>query len=690
MALMFHDGFNPLLGMRIGEAANPGPPAAELQARRARARHLLAQMGRLPAGGMPDWEDDQEEFEDANSAGSQQTRTATVTCDPDVDSIPDTASENEWPRSGTTDIEMLELGMQELVSQAPAEPADPRLQQPGVATAENSIQEQTGTPGIPPPPATLPPILPPAAPLPAPPLRAAGSRFVLPVPASGLAAAAARTAVSVARRLRSTPLEGSLPPRAQQVLDRQRWSTFFCPLLWAAAGDDITHTVLQWLTEALRGAPFEASVGDRCFQGSAAARAGWLALRAAMRSVGIDSKAAFAAWMEQQGSPFMSVAIDSYLSKDAQEHMIPLMSFQDGGVSALEAALSAVALHIGRHLEDLPAQLPRVPRLPPAPSARSRARPARRPEDTQCPYPVQEAERLSNDENLACTAENRQHQRTRDSDDPLGQCWEQLESIDLPAEVRLSVATLQNVPRALRGRMRHAWGIALRRLRTLHEMQVPSEEAKVRAWTLFLLLPRMLLHRPRAVNYLPWEDLCRRFERFERGEWLSLIEEARGSSRGAGGRSRAPGPNPVSTRLEQAQRKVQLGEPSHARRVLTAQALAPGTPATLRTLQERRPTQGAELPEAVQEPDPQVHLNFETKRFLENLRSASKGVSGGPAGGRNEHYQVCLDDERVAPGKGGILPCTCCSARGGNSSSKTGTSHGAAEGGWQHPRYSHW
>ena len=55
----------------------------------------------------------------------------------------------------------------------------------------------------------------------------------------------------------------------------------------------------------------------------------------------------------------------------------------------------------------------------------------------------------------------------------------------------------------------------------------------------------------------------------------------------------------------------------------------------------------APLPQEVHNLDEGVVLNFEARRFLENLRSASKGVSGGLSGARNEHYQVCLEDEKI-------------------------------------------
>ena len=385
-----------------------------------------------------------------------------------------------------------------------------------------------------------------------------------------------------------------------------------------------------------------------------------MALRQAMRTLGVSSTADLAAWMVRDGLP--EVSPGAYLHRDAQERVVEAMAATNGGVRALEAAFPAAALHFGRNLDAIPAQLPRVPRSQNQRSSRRAGRSdiaaaptrgagsrqmAARTQDAGCPYPTQEAERHEGAGIQSGATESALPQRGRNSGDPPERWWSQLGSIDLASEVRLPVATLQNVPRVLRGRMRHAWGIGLRRLCAVQEAQRPSEDAQVRAWTLILLLPRMLLHRPRSERHVPWEDLCRRFERFEKGEWLGLLADTHPNAQ-TGCQNRNPGTQQREARLEQAQKKVQLGEPSHARQVLTAQALAPGTPATLQTLQSRRPTQGEDLPEDVRRTDPGVRLNFESRRFLENLRSASRGVAGGPAGGRNEHYQVCLDDERVA------------------------------------------
>jgi hypothetical protein len=166
--------------------------------------------------------------------------------------------------------------------------------------------------------------------------------FRLPTPASGTAAAAARTAVIMGKKLGALPEGGSLPARAQRALESQRWSTFFCPLLWAAAGDDITDPVLQRLTEVLRGSRFEAEVDGEQLAGPLAARRAWLALRAAMRQNGIHKQVGLAEWMARQRiGPQQPLAVGRYFDSDAQEYVVNSMAEHNGAVRVLEASMTA-------------------------------------------------------------------------------------------------------------------------------------------------------------------------------------------------------------------------------------------------------------------------------------------------------------------------------------------------------------
>ena len=86
-----------------------------------------------------------------------------------------------------------------------------------------------------------------------------------------------------------------------------------------------------------------------------------------------------------------------------------------------------------------------------------------------------------------------------------------------------------------------------------------------------MLLPRMLLFRPRHGGLVP----------FQEGQWLQLLEQVRQTI------SKVTKFQPVP----RAKTSVQLGELSAARVALEGAEVAPGTLATLRELTnpERRP-----------------------------------------------------------------------------------------------------
>ena len=46
-----------------------------------------------------------------------------------------------------------------------------------------------------------------------------------------------------------------------------------------------------------------------------------------------------------------------------------------------------------------------------------------------------------------------------------------------------------------------------------------------RGWKLFLMIPRMLLHRGPGGGGIPRNKLIARFEAFARGEWLQLVRQ---------------------------------------------------------------------------------------------------------------------------------------------------------------------
>ena len=52
-----------------------------------------------------------------------------------------------------------------------------------------------------------------------------------------------------------------------------------------------------------------------------------------------------------------------------------------------------------------------------------------------------------------------------------------------------------------------------------------NAQAEERAWRLFVLIPRLLLHRAPGCNWLPKDTFVERFNRFADGSWSALLAE---------------------------------------------------------------------------------------------------------------------------------------------------------------------
>jgi hypothetical protein len=162
-------------------------------------------------------------------------------------------------------------------------------------------------------------------------------------------------------------------------------------------------------------------------------------------------------------------------------------------VDGLQASIVAVCLHLGRHLAEIPATLPRVPRHP-----RERARRTQRKRAQSAPrehadagqQPRPGSERTADS---AAQALGEQQSTSPPADLPEA-FWQQLDHVDLAAECRRPTQTLQEPPRFFRGRLRWAFSVALREMKKAYRARNEADaERKCRAWKLFLLIPRMLL-----------------------------------------------------------------------------------------------------------------------------------------------------------------------------------------------------
>ena len=120
-------------------------------------------------------------------------------------------------------------------------------------------------------------------------------------------------------------------------------------------------------------------------------------------------------------------------------------------------------------------------------------------------------------------------------------------------------------------------------------------EKQARGWKLFLLIPRLLLHRPARRGLIPRGRLRERFEKFAQVRWVELqtvsaaLEEDAHIARSRRGRRRQ---DSVAIRAGRAESLAHLGELSAARAALEGAPLAQGD-TTLGVLQDeqRRPRQ---------------------------------------------------------------------------------------------------
>ena len=224
----------------------------------------------------------------------------------------------------------------------------------------------------------------------------------------------------------------------------------------------------------------------------------------------------------------------------------------------------------------------------------------------------------------------------------------QLDEVDVPAMFARRGVVMQNVPRFLRGAFRNAVRVALDEIKA--GSSVNDARRQERGWKLFMLIPRMLLHRRPRGGTIPREKLVQRFEQFSAGQWLELIRicvvNEEESVKVARCRSRRQGQDAAVRRAERADQLVHLGELSSARRVLESAELAPGTPETLRQLRARPSQPRDPLPDDILGHVPDVEFQLDADRFKRNVRSAKRGAAGGPSGMTMEHLRTLLDSPR--------------------------------------------
>ena len=232
----------------------------------------------------------------------------------------------------------------------------------------------------------------------------------------------------------------------------------------------------------------------------------------------------------------------------------------------------------------------------------------------------------------------------------IADAWASLDSITLKDEYKHACATVREVPEFFSRQLQEAFYIATSRIRTMHSQKKDIELE--RAWKLFLLLPRMLLTRTRMKGEDGKNEFFSRIRAFHRGEWLTLVQQARLPKRKK--KAQRAGLD-VDAKLRAAEQRARWGELSHARQELVGTPLAPRTMETYYKLCDPagRPQQPRSLERLQQvcqfQPESAVELDY--SRFISNVRSAPRGKSGGLSGMRNEHLKCLVFSPRLEDAK---------------------------------------
>ena len=227
---------------------------------------------------------------------------------------------------------------------------------------------------------------------------------------------------------------------------------------------------------------------------------------------------------------------------------------------------------------------------------------------------------------------------------------QELDEEELEAEF-ITRACMMKFPLVfLRGKYWSAMSFALQEAQRVREQR--DEVGSTRAWKLFLLLPRLLLHRPPRGGLIPKCQLQERITDFAAGRWAHLLEQSRRCAEqvavASRRRRRRRGEDNIQRRADRAEALVQMGELSAGRHALEGAALAPGSEATLNELQNpvKRPPEPREpLPDDLfVRRGPLFELDFDL--FSKNLRVSRRGAASGPSGMTAEHLRPLLESEK--------------------------------------------
>ena len=550
--------WSPFMGVRVGEAANPGPPI-----NRERALAHLHTLG-LYAGSAED-----DGYASCNEAASQDGM-----CTFAADAGSEVAS----------------VAVTEVDEHAVTDPYV--CAEVGAETVNNETSNSGGAQQV----------------------DVQSDRFadVLPGPR-------ARLAVNALMRVVTTVAPGiSEAGAVVQFSARHRWSAFNVPLLWAAAAGRASHDILEWMANMLDHEPAPCQ-----FEGSALSsarlRGAWANLHRLLGSRGISNPDDLLTWLESRN--FSCQGVGGYFHADAQEALWNDLAEHDSSILIFEATFVAVALHMWR---DVPMRLSLQGSIPHRIDASEAGQSTRLP--SQAPQ--------TNSRSSPAVAR-------------LPDAWAQLDAVDLQQEIQIGIKTTKGVPRCIRGAYHRILTQALVAVERAHASIGASSQGElhtVRAWKLFILLPRLLLHVARRGGEAGEREFQKRVVLFDEGRWVELLVQAHQQATVTS----VPTRGDEADKIRKAVKLVEEGELSHAARMLYASELAPGSQATLDELRDpalRPQAPQEDLPENIGSYVPATPVTLDKQVFGDVLREARRGVSSGMFGNRNEYLKLCLEDD---------------------------------------------
>ena len=232
---------------------------------------------------------------------------------------------------------------------------------------------------------------------------------------------------------------------------------------------------------------------------------------------------------------------------------------------------------------------------------------------------------------------------------PLPDGWAHLDDIELAREYLATCPTLEDVPFTIRSDFTRILSSVVKNLEEAYNVTEDSEHPiRVRAWKLFALLSRMLLHRLPRGGEAGNRELRKRIRLFDEGAWDVLLEAARRRASNARRPAFADPQQELDQILLKASKLIEQGELSHAARLLSSNGIAPGNLETLRQLTDpllRPPAPLHPIPPDIANYRPSETVELDKRLFVRNLRTARRGLSPGLGGFRNEHLKHALQDQ---------------------------------------------